>query len=290
MVVVTGTKRSGTSLWMQILGAAGVSRIGSAFPHDWESRLGHLNPQGFYESRYRSGINFLNNPHPLSGEYLVPLETSRHAVKIFIPGLLRTELVYLDRVIATMRDWRSYCHSRARLEAAERDQASPSSDEETDEDDRRFHPGYHLPAHLEWWLENYALLRDVMVRRYPFHLTTYERVTRTPEQELPRLFEWIGEGDWMSAISVVQRPRTDWDAAVEHDLEPDQVTVFDELYRLVHEGEPLSEDFLLQMDDLHAVLLPRIRRFVDESILLRARNVASVAASAISTDATELPS
>ena len=289
MVVVTGTKRSGTSLWMQILGAAGLSRIGNAFPHDWETRLGHLNPQGFYESRYRSGINFLNNPHPITGDYLMPRETARQAIKIFIPGLLRTELVYLDRVIATMRDWRSYCLSRARLEHAERNENAPDP-EANDDDDRRFHPGYHLPAHLEWWLENYALLRDVMVRQYPFHLTTYERVTRAPEQELPWLFEWIGTGDWVSAISVVQRPRRREDAEIEHDLDRDQIEVFDEVYRLADEGEPFSDAFLQRMDDMHAVLLPRIRRYVDESILFRARNIASAAANAVNTDVTERPS
>jgi len=35
VIVVTGTKRSGTSMWMQVLGAAGLPVVGDAFPADW---------------------------------------------------------------------------------------------------------------------------------------------------------------------------------------------------------------------------------------------------------------
>ena len=35
MLFVTGTKRSGTSMWMQVLRAAGLPVIGTEFPRDW---------------------------------------------------------------------------------------------------------------------------------------------------------------------------------------------------------------------------------------------------------------
>ena len=35
MIIVTGTKRSGTSMWMQILAAAGLPVFGEAFPRSW---------------------------------------------------------------------------------------------------------------------------------------------------------------------------------------------------------------------------------------------------------------
>jgi hypothetical protein len=58
MVIVTGTKRSGTSLWMQILIAAGIPYFGEAFPRDWETTLKEANKEGFYESMLRAGIYY----------------------------------------------------------------------------------------------------------------------------------------------------------------------------------------------------------------------------------------
>ena len=64
MIVVTGCKRSGTSLWMQILIAAGFPHIGKAFSKNWEKSIFEANPHGFYESIFRRGIHFMYNPHP----------------------------------------------------------------------------------------------------------------------------------------------------------------------------------------------------------------------------------
>ena len=50
MFIVTGTKRSGTSMWMQILAAAGLEVIGERFPRHWGEHLSAANPDGFYES------------------------------------------------------------------------------------------------------------------------------------------------------------------------------------------------------------------------------------------------
>src|SRR5262245_9470064 len=111
MVVVTGTKRSGTSMWMQVLLAAGFPTLGKAFPGRWEQTIADANPGGFYEGVYRRGINFTTNPHPRSGVYLAPKATRMHAVKVFVPGLRRSDLAYLDRVIVTARPIRQYCHS-----------------------------------------------------------------------------------------------------------------------------------------------------------------------------------
>ena len=103
MIVVTGSRRSGTSLWMQILAAAGLPVIGEKVPASWEALAAEFNPGGFYESELTAGIYYKTNPHPRSGAYLFPEQTREHAVKVFVPGLVRSDVAFIDRVIATVR-------------------------------------------------------------------------------------------------------------------------------------------------------------------------------------------
>ena len=111
MILVTGTKRSGTSMWMQILVAAGYPWIGEVFPARWSESIGAANPRGFFESPLRKGIYWATNPDPQTGRFLFPQATRRHLVKVFIPGLVRTDYAYLDRVVATMRPSRAKARS-----------------------------------------------------------------------------------------------------------------------------------------------------------------------------------
>src|SRR5688572_15197157 len=120
MIIVTGTQRSGTSMWMQALIAAGLPAIGDRFPAGWGDRLKAANPNGFFESELLAGINFQTNPHPLTGAYLRPEATRRHAVKVFVPGLVRTDVAFIDRCIATVRAWPAYVVSARRLRAMAR--------------------------------------------------------------------------------------------------------------------------------------------------------------------------
>ena len=72
MIIVTGTKRSGTSMWMQVMVAAGLPVIGEKFPRDWGEVFREANPGGFYESELMTGIYWETNPHPQTGAYLFP--------------------------------------------------------------------------------------------------------------------------------------------------------------------------------------------------------------------------
>ena len=119
MILVTGMKRSGTSMWMQVLEAAGYKWIGQHYLGAWEKSIQAANPRGFYESRLRQGIFFATNPDPATGAFLPPDATRRHVVKVFIPGLIRTDLAYLDRALATLRPWREQVVSLRRLYAME---------------------------------------------------------------------------------------------------------------------------------------------------------------------------
>ena len=57
--------------------------------------------------------------------YLPPEQTRAHAVKIFIPGLVRTDVAFIDRCVATVRGWRDYVRSIRRVEAMDFDILAP---------------------------------------------------------------------------------------------------------------------------------------------------------------------
>jgi hypothetical protein len=272
MIIVTGTKRSGTSMWMQILGAAGLPMFGEAFPRDWGRTLRDANPEGFYESILRQGIYWRTNPHPRTGAYFFPEQVQRHAVKVFIPGLVRTDRAYIGRVIASVRPWREYCRSLRRLWTME------------DAVLAERHPGRRPPPRvspaLEWWAENYMLIRDVATRRYPVHLQSYDGLLADPEGVLRRTFAWLGFGDAAAAMAAVKPERRTQRAKApqaapasqaapvpdsgpssdpeDRELEPAVIEVFDHLYHTVHAGEPVRPELLAALNATHVELAPRI--------------------------------
>jgi hypothetical protein len=199
MIIVTGTKRSGTSMWMQILSAAGLPLFGEAFPRNWGDTLRDANPEGFYESILRRGIYWRTNPHPKTGAYFFPEQVQQHAVKVFIPGLVRTDRAYIGRVIASVRPWREYVRSLRRLWAME--------DKARAEKKPQLEPPVRPSAALEWWAENYMLLRDVAIRRYPVHLQSYDGLLEDPAAVLERTFGWLGHGDAGAALAAVKPQR-----------------------------------------------------------------------------------
>jgi hypothetical protein len=265
MVIVTGTKRSGTSMWMQLLKAAGFPPIGEAFPRDWEGTIKDANPAGFWESELRRGIFYKTNPDPKTGTYLFPEQTRRHAVKVFIPGLIRTDRAFIDRVIATVRPWRQYVRSLNRLYAMERE-ARGASNEQTNEPPPR---PVQMPPSIEWWIENFSLVSDIVTRRYPFYMVAYDSVLESTEETLHDLFRWLGDGDVNAAIREVEPAlRTqdqeidDETSAGELDFEPDVVEVFDALYELVRDQRPLEQSFVDTLNATNEKLSESIERAV----------------------------
>lgn len=245
MIVVTGTKRSGTSMWMQLMHAAGLPVIGEKFMRNWETTIRDANPHGFYESPLRRGVYYQTNPEPRTGVYLRAEEVRDHALKVFIPGLVRTERAYLHRVVATVRNWREYGPSLERLqrmevEAREREGRSAPSEP------------VRLPPILEWWRENHMLIRDVAIRQYPVFMVTYDQVLADPTTIVPRVFQWIGAGDGQAAAASVDRKvRTQQadNTGPVPGIEDDVAEVFDELYRRIHEGVPLDAPFIETLNE-----------------------------------------
>ena len=265
MIIVTGTKRSGTSMWMQLLKAAGFPPIGDAFPRNWETTLKDANPGGFWESELRRGIFYQTNPDPKTGTYLFPEQTERHAVKVFIPGLLKTDRAFIGRVVATIRPWRQYLSSVNRLYAMEREAQEAARKDASHPPP----PPVFMSPIIEWWVENFSLFSDIVTRRYPFYMVAYDSVLDAPEETLRSVFRWLGDGDAEAAIQQVepelrtQKQETQAEVSDEEgSLGPEVVAVFDALYDLVLKQTPLEQTFVDRLNQANVALGPRIEEAV----------------------------
>jgi hypothetical protein len=260
MIVVTGTKRSGTSMWMQILKQAGFPVLGRAFPRDWAETIRAANPEGFYESRLRHGIHARSNPNPRTGVFLAPHATCQHAVKVFARGLARTDRAYLNFVIASLRDPREYASSIARLYAMEHDNKLARARR----DGRPAASVPYLsfaPALLEWWDDNVTLLRDAARRGYPIRFVSYAAVLREPAREIEQVLSWLGAGDAPRALTAVKEQlRTQAVAAAPAERAPSGLGhICVELYERLSQGATLDAAFRARIERAHRALLPRIR-------------------------------
>lgn len=234
-------------MWMQVLRAAGLPVIGEAFPSPWGESLREANPLGFYESQLAAGVYHATNPHPQTGAYLFPEATRQHVVKVFVPGLVRTDVAFLDAVIATVRPWREVAASGAQLRAI-----APEGS-----------PG-HLPeevsAPLWWWAETFALVRDIATRRYAAHVVSYERVVQDPEREVGAVIAWLGCGEVAPAVAAVEPSlrRSVAGSSSAGELSDEEIEVLDALYDRLHEGRPLDGAFVQRLNALDVALRPRL--------------------------------
>lgn len=250
MIIVTGTKRSGTSMWMQVLIAAGFPSFGEAFPRVWEKTIKDANPDGFYESILRRGIYWQTNPHPRTGDYFFPEQVEEHIVKVFIPGLVRTDRAFIGHVVATMRHWREYEASLNRLYAME-DQARA-------EQGKGGMTPPRLPAVLEWWIENFQLVRDIVTRRYRVHVQSYDGLLRDPEKVVHETIAWLGRGDPAAGLAAV-KPSNRTQVRPESDaVEPEVAEVFDLLYTVVDERQGLTPALIAKLNETQKLLAGRI--------------------------------
>lgn len=259
MIFVSGTKRSGTSMWMQVLRAAGIPVLGEAFPRNWgKVPLRDANPDGFYESILRQGVYFGTNPHPVTGKYFMPEDVQGYAVKVFIPGVIRSERAFITNLIANVRSWRAYESSLHRLYGLE-DQGRPNA---APADAVRF------PAALEWWMENFALVRDISLRKLPFRMQTYDDVLARPGPIIASVLEWIGAvspSDIEAAVAAVKpENRTQIDSGESESVEPELVKVFDDLYAAIAEGKGFSGALLRTLNETNQSLLPRLTKLQQE--------------------------
>jgi hypothetical protein len=253
MIFVSGTKRSGTSMWMQVLRAAGIPILGQAFPRGWgDAPLRDANPDGFYESILRNGIYFRTNPHPVTGQYFLPEQVAGYGVKVFVPGVIRSERAYIGWLVANVRAWRDYVASIERLYALERASRPADAPEPL-----------RFPAAYEWWTENFALVRDISLRGYRARLRTYEQVVEDPGGVVGDVLSWIGHGDVAAAAAAVKPERRtqrgDAEAGIPDDVEPRHARVFDDLYGAIAARRPIDGALLRTLNATNQELLPRLQ-------------------------------
>jgi hypothetical protein len=267
MIIVTGTKRSGTSMWMQLLKAAGFPPIGDAFPRNWETTIKDANPGGFWESELRRGIFYKTNPDPKTGTYLFPEQTERHAVKVFIPGLIKTDRAFIGKVVATVRPWRQYVRSVNRLYAIEREAQQAARKDPSNAPP----PAVFMSPIVEWWVENFSLISDIVTRRYPFYMVAFDSVLDSPEETLRDMFRWLGDGEVEAAIKEVAPALRTQDQEPEDEtsvddlgLQPEVIEVFDALYGLVLSQSPLDQPFVDRLNQANEMLSERIEEAVKQ--------------------------
>ncbi len=250
-------------MWMQILTAAGFPYIGQQFMTVWEDSIKDANSKGFYESPLRKGVYFATNPNPKTGQYIHPKQCERHALKVFVPGLVRTDYAFINFVVATIRPWREYCTSIRRLYAMEDEYLAKKEKRENEplppmEMARLRRPPMH-PA-LEWWRENYDLIRDFATRRYRFNLVSYSKLLDDPENVIPPILQWCGAENIEEGVAVVDRKmRTQKQVEVDDaPLTSEQQMIFDEFHDFFYRQAPLDGSFIKKLNELDAVLRPRI--------------------------------
>jgi hypothetical protein len=243
MIVVTGTRRSGTSMWMQILRAAGFPAIGEAFPGPWAETIKSVNPRGFWESRLVHGIYYETNPDPRTHEYVAAKDVPRHVVKVLLPGVVRTELAFLGRVVCTVRDWRAYAWSRRRMHELAREGRGIGEDGDAYETDE--------PAWLLWWRSHRRVLRDSATRGYPLRFVGYESLLDDPELEVARVLEWLDCDRVADALGAVE-------------VDPERrVSVSDEACPFAHHLDRLYADCFARGGA--SPFDPELLRFVDDA-------------------------
>jgi len=239
MIIVCGTKRSGTSMWMQILKAAGMPIIGQPFFSGW-SRFKEANPGGFYESPYRRGI---------PGVLRAPLGT---CVKIFPPGLVRTHIRNIEGVIFTVRSVQEFASSRQRFWDIESKHPA--------------HPSIKPPARTnpatEWWVHNLTWLRDLQERRYEARIVAYDTVLEDPTSTLQRTLPWLVTDNKLEAAVAAVKQEYRTQKAVDPDFDPEVdgfplklATLFYDSIRAGTLTPSLISD-LLAADDAFRVLHP----------------------------------
>jgi hypothetical protein len=258
MFLVSGTKRSGTSMWMQAFAAAGCNVFGERFPKNWGGgALRQANEDGFFESIFRDGVFFGTNPHPDTGEYVHADAMRGQIVKVFVPGVVRTELGYIEGVLANVRAWRDYEASVARLWALEDAQRAVEAPEVP--------IPMRIPGALEWWSENFALLRDQSLRGYPLLLQTYEQVLEDPATHVGRAFAMLRErgvpiddARIEAAIAAVKPSARTQVARHSDSVEPHIAQIFDDLYGAIERGRAVDGSLLRTLVETQRELMPQI--------------------------------
>jgi hypothetical protein len=117
-----------------------------------------------------------------------------------------------------------------------------------------------MPPALEWWDENFALIRDIAVRGYACHVQSYDGVLAQPRRVVGAVLEWLGQGGDLEAAVRAVRPETrSQRAPSSSSVAPEHAAVFDDFYAAVERGEGLDRELIARMNRVHLALGPEIQ-------------------------------
>jgi len=119
-------------------------------------------------------------------------------------------------------------------------------------------PPERMPPALEWWAENFALVRDISIRRYPVHAQSYDGLLRDPERVIRDTLGWLGRGDANAALATPKPERRHFERPPSDSVEPAVATVFDELYAVIDQRRELSNALLVKLNETNERLRPRL--------------------------------
>jgi len=148
--------------------------------------------------------------------------------------------------VATVRSWREVVASIEHMKRI------PGQDEAG-----RIETGVH-PA-LLWWMENFALIRDIATRRYAAHVTTYQRILDDPDKEVDVVLRWLGKGNRAAALRAIDTELHHHEGAPTPDgLDPQHVRMFDDFYEALHDGGDLTPALVRDLNQTDIELRPRL--------------------------------
>jgi hypothetical protein len=155
-------------------------------------------------------------------------------------------------VIASVREWREHEASLGRLHAMEDADRIAAGGEDG--------PPERMPPALEWWSENFALVRDISIRRYPVHAQSYDGLLRDPERVIRETIQWLGQGDAEGALKAPKPQHRNFERPVSSSGIPgDAAEVFDELYAAIDQRRELTAAFLVKLNQTNELLAPQLR-------------------------------
>jgi len=253
MIIITGDRRSGTSVWMQILQGGGFQILGEMFPAHWKDLMEQANPKGFYESTLVQGINYHTNPDPNSGAWIPPDKVTRVGVKIFADGLVKTDYAYITNVIFTIRKWQECAASQVRMDEIRTKSSAPDGIEPNAERAQELPPGFR------WWQANFSIIKDTRTRRYPAAVFSYAALLENPEKIIGAAFKWLGGGNAAAAVSVVEQSlRTQKNIRLPN-IDHDYSEVFDEFYNTLHSNQQITPAFYAKLVETDKKISQEIR-------------------------------
>src|SRR5690606_13020834 len=129
---------------------------------------------------------------------------------------------YLSRVVASVRPFRQFVASLNRLHAVE--------EKAREEQGKPPRVRTYIDPALEWWVENFLLLRDITTRRYPVRLVSYESMIEDPEALCDAVFGFIGTGDAAAAAAAVHPEDRTQEAESTAEITHPEQEIFDDYH------------------------------------------------------------